>query len=251
MGLNIRQAGGTGRGVMVGITGQSGAGKTSLAATFPKPLILDLEGGSAVLAEQGTPVIDEWERTPRGRLDEVLAVLREVSKTEFRTVVIDSSTRLSEWIEADILDEDGRAQSLMAAFGGYAKGRDAHVTRTAKVIEALQWLQGHRGMHVVWNLHEKVTAIDLPTGEHYSYFGLEGVAASAKRILMACDVVAQLRQEVTVIDSKDGAGKAKGTGKRELFVGSSPYMDTKSRFHREPVVLPVEWGVNPLAAVVQ
>ena len=252
MALKIEQAGAGNEGVMLGITGQSGAGKTTLAATLPKPLILDLEGGSKVLAEQGTPVIREWEHPRKGRLGEVLGVLREVAQsTDYRTVVIDSFTRLSEWIEADILEEDGKAQSLMSAMGGYGKGRDAHVTRTSKVIEALQWLQSRRQMHVVFALHEKVTAVDLPTGEHYSYFALEGVAASAKRILMACDIVGQLRQVVTVIDQKDGPGKAKGTGERELYVGPSAWMDTKSRFHREPRKLAVKWGENPLADVIQ
>ena len=113
-------------------------------------------------------------------------------------------------------------------------------------------MQSNRGLHVVWNLHEKVTAVDLPTGEHYSYFALEGVAASAKRVLMACDVVAQLRQKVVVVDQDSKSpGKARGTGERELFVGSSPYMDTKSRFHRKPTALAVKWGENPLADVVR
>ena len=252
MGLNIKQAGKGSRGVMVGITGQSGAGKTTLAATFPKPLILDLEGGSAVLAEQGTAVVDEWERPAQGRLTELLGVLREAAKTEYRTLVIDSFTRLNEWIEADILEEDGKAESLMNACGGYGKGRDAHVARTAKVIEALQWVQVHKKMHVVFCLHEKLTAVDLPSGEHYSYFALEGVAMSAKRVLMACDIVARLGQKVVVVDQqKNQAGKARGKGERELFVGPSAYMDTKSRFHREPVTLPVQLGENPLADIIQ
>lgn len=251
MGLNIEKAGAADRGVMIGITGQSGAGKTTLASTFPAPLVLDLEGGAHVLAEQGTPVFRDWKLMERKRHEEFVQVLRAVaSEVGYKTLVIDSWTRLSEWIEADILEEDGSAQSLMSAMGGYGKGRDAHVARTAKVIEALQWLQDNRNLNVVLILHTKIGQVDLPTGESYSHFGTEGVKASTTRVLMACDLVGQLQQRITVIDqTKNDAGKARGTGERELFVGSAPYSDTKSRYHKEPTRLPVAWGSNPLADV--
>lgn len=251
-GLKTKKAGSIERGVMVGLTGPAGAGKTTLAATFPKPLVLDLEGGAWVLSEQGTDVYDDFAKKPQCRHTEMLSVLRMVAESELRTVIIDSWTRLSEWLEADILEEDGRATSLNAALGGYGKGADCHVNRTAKMIEALQWLQVKRKMHVVWVLHESIGSVDLPTGESFSYFGNEGAKKSTKRVIMACDVVAQLRQAVQVVDqTKDGAGRAIGDGHRELFVGSAPYADTKSRFDSEPRRIKVERGTNPLAYCVQ
>lgn len=244
--LNVRKAGERDRGTMIGITGQPGAGKTTLAATMPRPLLLDAEGGGWVLAEQGTDVHDDWELRAQCRGKEFLALLRELKDSDYATIIIDSWTRVSEWLEQDILDEDGRAESLMSALGGYGKGRDAHVSRTAQVIETLQWLQNRRRMNVVWILHTKLGQVDLPSGESYSYFGNEGVKDSTKRVLMACDEVAMLRQRVDVVKGKgETTGKARGKGERELFVGPYPYMDTKSRFIREPQTIAVEWGVNP------
>ena len=251
MGLNVVSAGSVERGVMVGITGQAGAGKTTLAATFPNPLVLDLEGGSFVLSRQGTSVHREWASPSKGRLQELRGVLREVAKTDFRTVVIDSWTRLSDWIEKDILEEDGSASSLMSAFGGFGKGRDAHVSRTMEVIDWLQKLQEHRKMNVVLVLHTKLGVVDLPSGESYSHFGTEGVKDSTKRVFMACDEVAMLRQKVVVVSKdKSSPGKAKGKGERELFRGSAPYCDVKSRFCDEPHAVPVLAGTNPLADIL-
>ena len=247
MGLNVKAAGSAGRGVMLGLTGQPGAGKTTLMSTFPSPLILDLEGGSWVLQEQGTSVHNEWELPKKGRLKEFLGILREVAKTQTKTVCIDSWTRLSGWIEQDILEEDGRAESLNNAFGGYGAGAGAHAKRTEQVLEAFHWLQEHKGMHIVLSMHTKLGTVDLPSGESYSVFGTEGAKQSSARVVMACDMVAQLRQVVDVVQKGAGAGKAMGQGERELFTGPAPYIDTKSRWERHPTVIPVVWGENPFA----
>ena len=232
---------------MIGLTGQPGAGKTTLMSTFPSPLILDLEGGSWVLQEQGTPVHNEWEHPKQGRLKELLGILREVAKTDHKTICIDSWTRLSTWIEQDILDEEPRASALNNCFGGYGAGASAHAKRTEQVLEALGWLQQHKGMHIVLSMHTKLGTVDQPSGETYTVFGTEGVKQSSARVVMACDMVAQLRQVVDVIQKGTGKAKAVGQGERELFTGSAPYIDVKSRWHRGPTVIPVVWGENPFA----
>ena len=251
MALKIEKAGARERGIMFGLTGQAGAGKTTLAATFPAPLILDLEGGSWVLQGQDVDVHREWEKPERGRLKELLGVLREAAATDHKTVVIDSWTRLSEWIEADILEEDGHAESLSLAFGGYGKGQAAHRARTAEVISALAWLQEKRGKHVVWILHTLLGNVDLPSGESFSHFGTEGEKRSAAKVIQACDVVAMLRQSVTVVTAKgEKVGKARGTGDRELLTGSVPYADVKSRFSDGETIIPVTKGECPFADIV-
>ena len=254
MGLSVTKAGERKRGVMVGLTGRSGAGKTTLAATFPKPLLLDLEGGSWVLSRQGTDVHAGWDLKPQHRQDEFMNVLRDVAGLPagtYESVLVDSFTKLSEWIELDILEEDGSAESLNQAFGGYGRGGDAHAKRVGEVLKGLTFLQNSRGMHVVWIMHTKIGTEDLPTGESYASYGTQGNKKSAERLVMACDVVALLRQKVTVVDQKKNeAGKARGKGERELFVGSAPYADTKSRFHDKQLTLDVPMGVNPLADIL-
>ena len=250
MGLSVEKAGGRTRGLAFGITGQAGAGKTTLAATFPKPLILDLEGGTWVLEGQDVDVHRQWERPPRGRLQELKDVLRDVARRDYRTLVIDSWTRLSEWIEADILEEDGGAESLSIAFGGYGKGQAAHRARTATVIEWLGRLQ-ERGLHVVWIMHTQLGTVDLPSGESFSHFGTEGEKRSAAKLVQSCDVVAMLRQRVQVVTAKgEKIGKVRGKGDRELLTGSVPWADVKSRFAKGEEVIPVELGVCPFADIM-
>ena len=250
--LQTKKAGSIERGVMVGITGPAGAGKTTLAGTLPKPVLLDLEGGSWVLSGADVDVYDDFAKRPQCRGKEMIAALREVAKGDWRTVIVDSWTRLSGWIERDILEEDGKAETLNQAMGGYGAGARAHMSRTSQIIEALQWLRDSKKMHVVLVLHENIGAVDLPSGESFSYFGIEGEKRSSKQVVMACDVVCALRQAVQVVSTgKDKPGRATGDGHRELFFGSSPYSDTKSRFHSEPTRVAVEQGVNPFADFIQ
>lgn len=250
MGLHVEVAGGRDRGLMVGLTGQAGAGKTTLAATWPKPLVLDLEGGSWVLEASGTAVHKTWAQPKGGRLKELLGVLRDVAKTDFATVVVDSWTRLDTWIEKDILEEYGD-QSLSQVDGGYGKGQGIHKARTLQVIQALQWLQETRSKHVVWIMHSLVRDENLPSGESFSRYTHEGNKSSVSQVVQACDVVALLRQSITVVGQKGKtAGKARGQGDRELLTGSVPYCDVKSRFHSGSAIIPVEVGACPFTDIL-
>ena len=256
MALNVRSAGKVNRGLAIGLSGEPGAGKTTLAATFPSPLFVDLEGGTFVLGEDSdVPVQDVRPAEGVLRQKAFMGTIHDIAKVKdlpYKTIVVDSWSRLSDWLVDDILKEDGRAQSLMQAMGGYGKGRDAHVTRTGQIVTALTWLQENRNVHVVYIMHSKMGMVDLPDAESYSRFGHEGVKESTKRVMMACDVVAVLRQEFFVEKAKgDDRTLVSGSGERELFTGSHPGWECKSRFHDGPVVLQVKRGENPFASFMK
>ena len=248
MTLKIVKAGSRKAGKMIGITGQYGVGKTTLAATFPKPIVFDFEGGSDVLARFGTDVVHEWAWPKGGRLNEVLAATREVAKSDYETLVIDSWTYLSDMIEKDVLDDDPAAESLATVGKGFGDGYLRHAARTKELLAAMRWMQEAKKKNIVWIMHLKISSTNLPTGENFSRFNNEGVGKSLLAIGMACDAIAMLRQSIEVVDQTSKTpGKVLGTGSRELVLGSAPYVDIKSRFDgdEETRTIPVELGVFP------
>ena len=252
MALQIEVAGKGERGIVMGITGRPGAGKTSLLGTFPKPLILDLEDGTAVLDGRGVEVHRTWEAQPGGYFDEFQEVLRDVARLKpnpYRTLCIDSWTRLSERLGQDVVANDPeKPRTLNQALGGYGAGARRVKDMLLEAIKNLQWLSDHRKMHIVWTMHETVTSTDLPTGEVFTEFATQGEKKASEQLEMACDVIAALDQKRRVVEGKGGKpGKVKGTGERELFTGSSPYRRTKSRFHEGPTKIAVVRGENPFA----
>ena len=252
MALKVEVAGDAERGIMFGITGESGAGKTTLAATWPKPLVLDLEGGSWVLSGKGTAVHREWSSPKRGRAAELIGVLREVAKTDFKTLVIDSWTRLSTWIESDILEREN-ATNLSTAAGGWGAGQGIHKTETMKVLAALQWLQEHRGLHVVLVMHTLIRTESKPSGETFGVYTHEGNRSSVTQVVQACDVVAQLRPRMTVVAKQGGGGQALTEEGRELITGNVAWSNVKSRFAKGDgeQIIPIEAGVCPFADVLE
>src|SRR5699024_4345233 len=109
------------RPAIVTILGDSGLGKTSLACTFPNPIVIRAEDGlSAIPAEQrpdAFPVIqkadDVW--------DQLMALIKE--EHEYKTVIIDSVTALERLFIQHVMESDPKnPRSINQALGGYGAG---------------------------------------------------------------------------------------------------------------------------------
>ena len=96
-------------GVKVLVYGQSGAGKTTLIKTAPKPIILSAEGGLLSLQDCDIPYIEIH------NLDELGEALNFLQQSEegkkFETVALDSISEIAETVlsESKIGLKDGRA----------------------------------------------------------------------------------------------------------------------------------------------
>jgi len=78
------------------VYGEAGAGKTTLCATAPKPIIISAEQGLLSLSDKDIPVIEV------SKLDEVKEAFKYVSSTdEYETVCIDSISELGESLLAE------------------------------------------------------------------------------------------------------------------------------------------------------
>ena len=251
MALNIRRAGGLERGVMMALAGERGSGKTTTAATFPRALVLAVEDGTQALAELETPVADFEIAKGQTAKDTMLAMLREVAKTDYRTLVIDSGTALLARMTHDLVKgERPHARSLMAALGGYGKARDVLVSEVEEIMGALIWLSKSKTMHVVMVLHQKIGTVSMPDRDDFDRIEAQGQKDAVAAILNPMDMVCLVEQSMSTI-SKGDKVLVEGDGSRQILTGPHPAMLTKSRFHREFVTVPIEFGTNPFPEIVR
>jgi hypothetical protein len=123
------------------VYGNAGAGKTTLAASMPEPLIISAEGGLLSIQAADLPYI---EVKTMADLHEAYAWLTESEEAKgFQSVVIDSLSEIGEvvLIHEKAINKDGRAAygemaaqmtSLIRAFRDLPR----HVLMTAKVEKA-------------------------------------------------------------------------------------------------------------------
>jgi len=120
------------------IYGQSGVGKTTLAGTLNKVIVISLEAG--LLSLKGKDV-DYVEVDPEHRISSLRKILEDVKKSDYETVFIDSLTEISEAMyelaksefpdSRNTMQRYGYTKELMVRFLKYTRDFDKNVFYTA------------------------------------------------------------------------------------------------------------------------
>ena len=121
------------------IAGDPGVGKTLLAATFPKPIIIRVEDGAASISHLSDAFMTPLIKRPYEVNDWLDRLAKE--KHHRKTLVIDSITALDAMVESEIVKSD-KANSLQSAFGGYGSGSRALGNRMREVREKVPVADG-------------------------------------------------------------------------------------------------------------
>ena len=235
------------RAVMVTICGDSGLGKTSLAATFPNPIFIRAEDGMQSVPIEHRPdalplilkVQDLW--------DQLIALLQE--DHDYKTVVIDSVTALERIFMQSVLAGDPKAKSINQALGGYGAGTSAIAAMHQRVRKACGLLNERKGMHVVFIAHADVQTMKLPDQDDYMRYSLRLPDKSLPPYVDDVDVVGFLKQQIVVMGEEGERKLAKGSGARELICYVTPANVSKNRYNITQA-LPVSMGLNPFAEVI-
>jgi GTPase SAR1 family protein len=242
------------RAVMVTICGDSGLGKTSLAAAFPKPIFVRAEDGLQAIPAAQRP--DAFPPLSRGTATasvaalwkQLVALLKE--EHDYQTVVIDSVTALERMFIAAVLEGDGKAKSINQALGGYGAGWSSVASMHQRVRKAAGLLNERRGMHVVFIAHADTEMMKTPDIDDYMRWTLR---LNPKHCIAPyvddVDVVGFLRLEMFTHGEEGERKKAISSGDRELVAHATAANVSKNRFGiTEP--LPCPMGVNPIAPYV-
>jgi hypothetical protein len=235
------------RPVIVTVCGDSGMGKTTLAATFPKPIVIRAEDGlQAVpvdLRPDAFPVLqgadDLWEQL-KGLIHE---------PHEYKTLIIDSVTALERVFIQNVVDTDPKKpRGIQQALGGYGAGRDAVSAMHARLRKAAGLLADRRGMNTVFIAHAETERIEPPDDDAYMRYALRLHAKSMPAYVDDVDIVGFLKLE-TFTTGDGERKKAISDGTRVLITYATAANVSKNRYGiTEPLtVLP---NVNPFIDIV-
>lgn len=234
--------------IVATIVGTAGSGKTSLATTFPAPIVLRTQGETVprdVAPDQRPDVLPEVSNAA-----EVFEYLKALLDDDhaYKTLVIDSVTGLEQLFVADVLSQDSRAKGINQALGGYGAGPAAVMAQHARVRRMVEMLRKERGLHTIFLAHADIARIDPPDSDGYSQYTLRLPGKSMAPYVDNVDLVGFLKQSV-VLRGDEGQKKAIATGDRVLVTYMTPATVAKNRFGIEDDI-EVKKGENPLAMLL-
>jgi len=236
------------RAIVVTLCGDSGMGKTTLAATFPNPIVVRAEDGLQSIPEDVRPdafplihkVDDLWEQ--------LAALIKE--EHEYQTLIIDSVTALERLFINYVMESDSKnPRSINQALGGYGAGLSAVSALHQRVRKAAGVLNERKNMHIVFVAHADTETIELPDSDPYTRYSLRLNKRSVAPYVDDSDVVGFLRLE-TFTTGDGERKKAISDGTRELITYATASNVSKNRYGiTDP--LKVELGQNPLKSFIK
>lgn len=235
------------RAIHATVVGEAGMGKTTLAATFPKPVFIRTEDGMASLAGmdvQAFPVARSFSEV----MEQIAVLARE--EHDFKTLVIDSITQLNTIIEKEIVESEPnpKNRSMPKCCGGYGAGYAMASEMHRQIRERCDWLNDKKGMHVVYIAHADVETIEQPDQDAYGRYTLRLHKKSVSHYTDNVDLVGYVKLE-TLTHGDGPKKKATTTGSRIVTCYPTPNHVSKNRFGITSD-LTLKQGVNPFAKFV-
>ena len=211
------------------IYGVESVGKSTFAAKFPRPLFLDIEGGTSHLD------VDRCEISNWKQLTDALA---EAKATDYKTVVIDSA----DWAER-LCVEDLLASTKKTSIEdfGFGKGWVMVAERMSRFLSSVdQLIDG--GKNVVMIAHSKIVRFEAPDAlAAYDRYELKLSKQSAPLLKEFADELWFLRFKTKVSTTDSGKGKGIGGKDRIILTTHSAAYDAKTRSGLAEE-LPLEWA---------
>lgn len=201
------------------IYGPEGIGKSSLAARFPDPVIIDTEGGTAHMDVRRIDKPQSWE--------DFLSIVREVADTPgvCKTLVIDTADWAEQLITAYLCAK--YKQSSIESFG-YGKGYTYLAEEFSKLLSACDLVIA-AGIHVVFTAHAKMRKFEQPDEMGaYDRWEMKLSKQVAPLLREWCDHLFFCNYQTFVVTAENDTKKAQG-GKRMLYTTHHPAWDAKSR----------------------
>jgi hypothetical protein len=222
------------------IYGRPGIGKSTLTASFPSPLfILTEETGLENI--DALPVFEEFTS-----LWSAVKQLISVEDLPYKTIVVDSITKLDNLIVRYILDDPAngkrgeKATTLTSACGGYGAGysRAEALHRAFKAM--LDKLQD-RGITVIYVSHVAVKTVKTPDHEDYEIYTITANNDKTRSVYLDdVDLVGFCRLKSHITETESGRNLIKSTGDRVIVVGCSENHVSKNRFSM-PQEIPMKY----------
>ena len=202
------------------IYGTEGIGKSTMAAQFPSPLILDTEDGSKHL-DCARVICGDW-ITLEATMHELVR-----DAQGFQTVVIDSA----DWMERIMIEQIVRQAGKKSIEDfGFGKGYIHVQERVSKFLAIADQLIG-RGINVVFVAHSKVQRTSPPDQtDGYDRYELKLTKQVAPLLREWCDLLLFCNYRLKLVEGSDGRIKASGGKERVMYAERAAAWDAKNRF---------------------
>ncbi len=218
------------RAVKTVIYGTEGVGKSTLAAQFPNPLFIDVEGGTSQMDIRRIAKPQTWE--------ELLTDVNEVAKTPdiCGTLVLDTA----DWAETLCVGFvcSKYKQNSIEGFG-YGRGYTYLSEEWSRLMAAFDTVIA-AGINVTIIAHARQRKVELPdqTGS-FDHWEMKVSKQVAPLLKEWADLLLFLNYRTFVVTTENNSKKATG-GKRTMFTSHSPVWDAKNR-HNLPEELDLDF----------
>lgn len=218
------------RGIKAIIYGVPGVGKTTFAAQFPAPYILDLERGAERYEVPHNSDIETF-----SEFRQVLATL----PTGTGTVIIDTFDELEKMIVQHVMNREN-VDSLNKIGGGYGRGWLAVYEQFGQVISDLDRIRIKQGMNIVLVGHSTIKHFEPADSAGYDRYTFACYEKNNDMLRRWSDITLFARFDSIVVEDGQNA-KVKSNGKRVAYTVSNPCWDAKSRW-KLPEKIPFEFS---------
>lgn len=214
------------------IYGPPGMGKTSLAASFPAPVFIQVEDGTpSDLEITSFGKIDDYEQV----LDALGALMTE--EHDYQTVVIDSLDKLQPMVWAALCTRN-KWDSIETP--GYGKGYTEADYLWQDIVAACNALRRERGMSIVFIAHSDIERFDDPAAASYSRHQPRLHKRARAVIEDDVDGILFLNREATIKTEDQGFNKkrahAEGGSQIFIYTEGRPAYVAKNRYSMAPKI---------------
>lgn len=234
------------RPIIATLVGEGGMGKTSLAASFPAPVFIRTEDGTASISGREDIAMFPLCMSTQDVLDQITALATE--DHPFQTLVIDSISQLNTLAEHEIVASDPKAKSINQAMGGYGAGHSAVSERHRQIREWAGALSVSKNMNVVFIAHADSETLELPDSDPYTRYTIRIHKKSVSHYSDNVDLVAFIKLKTFTTGEADKK-RAHSDGTRIITCYPTASHISKNRFGIEKDIA-FSKGSNPFAAYV-
>ena len=223
--------------------GSIGFGKSTLAASAPNPIFINIENRLSEIDTNALPVPKNY--------DEFYNQLIQVYKEEhgFKCIVLDTIDALEALIYAKVCQENNVNAISDIGYGG---GYEQSLVKFKKVLDALEKIRQDRKMTVILLAHAHVKMINNPLGADYDKYEIKLREKNAALIKEKMDLVGLLhtRTYTDTVTKGFGGEKTKASGGQERILScyTSAAFDSKNSYNiTDDIEIPI---VNGYQAII-